>query len=189
MEHPKTYQALALSESGLSCFDERDFRFTVMHDFGAKQASDIVPFVNIRPRWGHFTFNPWHVLSRELGIEKDESAPVIFTWSNGKLTGHFALRNRKVKKLDLAYVHFFKRDINAQTCGLKNDGSVYIVEPRGVREFRRGTNFSYWDICWMDRPRIRIRYFVQRLNWQTIKNKVAHRRRKRVDDLVYWPDC
>ena len=190
LEHPKTYQALALSESGLSCFDERDFRFTVMHDFGAKQASEIVPYIHLYPRWGHFTFNVCFAACRELGIGKEESVPVIFTWCRGKLTGHFAMNDHTVKKLDLAYVHFFKRDIRAWTGELKNDGTVYLIEPGGIKMVNRSQDFSYRDVRWIDRARgINVKYFWDRLTWRTIKNKLYHKQQKSKDTLIYWPGC
>lgn len=199
LNHPKTVEALRKSGHGLSCFDERDFRFTVMHDFGARQASEIVPYIHVYPRWGHFTFNVSHAACRELGIENDESVPVVFTWCKGRLTGHFAMYDHTVKNLDLAYVHFFKRNIKALTEGLKRDGTVYLVAPNGITELKRLPEFSYWEIRRIDRPRLHWHYIWSRLTIATLVRKYKSLLRKfgrhsaaaqnQKDDIVFWPDC
>lgn len=169
-EHRKSHEAVALSEKGLSCYDERDFRFTVMHEYGAKQASEVVPYIHLYPRWGHFSFNVSKAASRLLGLGDDGSCPVVFTWKNGHLTGHFALPNHTVRQLDLAYVHFFKRNIRDRIGQLAQDGTEYLVAPTGVCP--HGGGLSWGRIRWINRPRMHWKYIYDRLNWKTIYGKL-----------------
>ena len=198
--HPCTRKAVAVDENGLSCYDERDFRFTVMHDYGAKQASEIVPYIHLYPRWGHFKFNVSKAASRLLGLGEDGSCPVVFTWQSGKLTGHFALPNHSVQTLDLAYVHFFKRNIGIKTDNLKTDGTVYLIKPCGVAKLcDPGASFeglSYAKILLLNFPRLHWKYIKDRLNLATAKRKLRRLfrglRKQKVqqnDTIVFHSDC
>ena len=198
--HPCTRKAVAADEKGLSCYDERDFRFTVMHDYGAKQASEVVPYIHLYPRWGHFKFNVSKAASRLLGLGEDGSCPVVFTWQNGKLTGHFALPNHSVQTLDLAYVHFFKRNICAKVDELKSDGSVYLIKPSGVVKLCEASDsfegISYVKILLLNFPRLHLKYIKDRLNLATAKRKLRRLFRmfckqkvQQDDTIVFHSDC
>lgn len=178
--HPRTKIAITSDESGnsqSSCFDERHFRFTVLHDYGAKQASEVVPYIHIYPRWGHFKFHVSYAAGELLGLPKDVSRPFVFTWRDGHLTGHFAMPDRTVKTLDLAYVHFFKRNIRDFTGGLKCDGTTYLIVPTGIvrcdKLTKQGGGVNYWQIIWLNRPRIHWKYIWDRLSWKVFKRKFA----------------
>ena len=196
MEHPCTRKAVAEDEYGLSCYDERDFRFTVMYDYGARQASEVVPYIHLYPRWGHFKFNVSHAASRTLGLRDDQDCPVIFTWQNGHLLGHFAQSGKAVRTLELAYVHFFKRNIGRSVDRLlptKQEG--YLIVPNGIRENEQGT-LGYWTIRWLNRPRIHWKYVFDRLNWATLKRKMVGlsktarmRKKDEYSRTVFHRDC
>lgn len=196
-DHPCTRKAIAADESGLSCYDERDFRFTVMHDYGAKQASEIVSYIHLYPRWGHFKFNVSKAASRILELGDDGSCPVVFTWKDGHLTGHFALPDHSVRTLDLAYVHFFKRNIRAKVDSLKNDGSVYMIQPSGIRKLHNEWHeLRYMQILLLNYPRLHWKYTIDRLNWQTMRRKfkqlfkrLSHKEDQDADSIVFNSDC
>ena len=194
LKHRCTHAAVAIGEKGLPCYDERDFRFTVMHEYGARQASEIVPYIHLYPRWGHFSFNVSFAASRLLGLGNDGTCPVLFTWSEGRLLGHFVAHGG-VKSLELAYVHFFKRNIRNRTGRLLDDGTKYLIEPTGVRRWDGG-ELTRMKILWINRPRMHWRYIYDRLNWKTVQRKLKvfyrmwlSRPRQNVEEIIYHSGC
>ena len=178
--HQCTKQALALEieeRDRLPCYDEVDFPLKVMNDYGARQESDIIPFVHLNPRCGHFKLDGCMSTRRLLDLNDGETCPLVLTWCNGSLKGYFALSNKTVRVLDLAYVHFFKRDIKDKIGRLENDGTEYLILPGGIDKVGNGNAFNmreYWNIRMLDFPRIHWQYFIKRLNWSTFKRKIGN---------------
>ena len=172
--HPCSRTALSPNE-GLPCYDEVDFPLTVMRDYGAKQERDVIPFVHLNPRCGHFLLDGCDATTRLLGIGNREPCPLVLTWCDGHLKGYFALPNRTVRSLELAYVHFFKRDIKEKIGRLTNDGTEYLILPEGVVKSADRKIYhrrDYWGIRLLDYPRIHWQYFLKRMNWNTFKRKI-----------------
>ncbi len=176
-DHQCTRNAIAAELDGprLPCYDEVDFPFTVMKDYGAKLENDIIPFVHLNPRCGHFKLDGCVATTRLLGLGEGEPCPLVLTWCDGHLKGYFALPNRTVHSLELAYVHFFKRDIKEKIGRLANDGTEYLILPEGIVKSADRKIYhrrDYWGIRLLDYPRIHWQYFLKRMNWNTFKRKM-----------------
>lgn len=169
LNHPLTRGAIS-AERTVPCYDELHFRFYVLREFGARQLPETeIPFVNVAPRAGHFTFDCSHALSKRLSLPNNRSVPFILTWYAGKLVGHFAMPDCSVKKVELAYAHFIKRDLH-DFVGRLERGCSYLVTPDGVVE-ASACDYTYEQILNLDRPRIHWKYYRDRLNFRTLKRK------------------
>jgi len=176
------------------CFDEEDFRFTVLYEYGAKQASEMLPFIHLNPRRGHFWFRNSIPCNRILGWRKKGSPPFVMTWQNGDLTGWFAVPGMGVKTLKLAYVHFFKRDIRTNVKRLER-GITYLITPKGIDVYTGKYPLTYWRIRWLNRPRIHWKYMMSRLTLTVFKRKICSLvdfllfKRKKCYSIVRSEDC
>lgn len=166
--HPTIRQAIDLSMNGLPCVDEVAYPNVVLADYGAKQA-DVFPFVNLYCRHGHFSLRETSALNKVLEIEEGVDPSCIFTWKNGELVGHFAMSNGLVKRVNLAYVHFFRREMRPFVERF-DDGVCYLIMPNKIIRYD-GDVIDWRKIRWLDHYQIHWRYFMKRLNARFLYRK------------------
>lgn len=173
LEHPLTRKAVALNETGLPCFDEEAFSSEILPEFRAKQFNSI-PFVNTACRYGNYLLDDTLELFRVLEIDQSvkRGFPFVATWSDGKMCAYFAMPNKSVRKIEIAYFHFFRRELIPNICHLVL-GKTYLIRPNEIVEYD-GHDLSWPEIKRMDKFRMHWKYFMQRLNWQTVSAKIRN---------------
>ena len=170
--HPSAIKGMT-GEDNSGCIDEEELRFNILPEIGAKQFND-VPYANFYPRYGHFCIQDALPLANELGFKENPipglPIPCVFTWRDGRLMGWFAMADGRVVAVECVYIHFFKRDLD-DGVGRLLPGRSYLVAPNFITEYD-GHSLCWNEICKLDVPRIHWRYFINRLNWKTIKRKL-----------------
>jgi len=169
VKHPLCRKAIALGEPGLPCFDELAIPEIILPEFGANQNNGI-PFINTACRPGHFVLDDVMALSRHLGVSGDVSVPFVATWHGGKMFGHFAMPDGLVRRIEVAYFHFFRRDMVPKTARLLPDRH-YLIVPNCITEYD-GHEVSNAEIVKLDRPRVHWAYWRKRMRLGKIVAKV-----------------
>ena len=160
-EHTLTHKAISIDECGLPCYDEVGVPEVILPELGARQHNGI-PFVNTACRPGHFVLDDVAALQSKLGLEGNGSLPFIATWHNGKMVCHFALPTREVRRIEIAYFHFFRREM-CPVAERLTSGHHYLIVPNEIREYD-GHELSYGEIRHLDRFRIHWQYWRNRVN-------------------------
>lgn len=168
LEHPLTRKAIAYDSNGLPCFDEVGLRNVVLPSLGAKQAN-FIPFINTACRLGNF--KPFDTEALSAAINGEE-CKFVATINNGRMFGHFALSNGVVKTVEVAYFHFFRREVAPLVNRLSNV-KHYLIIPNKIMEYD-GSDLTYDDIMRYDRFRVHWKYFIKRLNYKTCKQKLIN---------------
>lgn len=167
ISHGAMKQAVALSSSGLPCFDEVGFSKDVLHPKGEVVALGL-PFVNLYCRAGSFVAYDTEALCRALGVAGPGiKYPFVMTWVNGVLKAHFAIRG-EVRDIELLYVHFFKREMRC--IDYNSNQSAYLIKPNQILPYN-GHGLSVYEILWLDRPRVHWKYFFKRMTLDKLLQK------------------
>lgn len=169
VKHPLCHQAIAADEKGLPCFDEVAIPEVILPSFGARQMNGI-PFINTACRQGHFVLDDTTALFNKLGVESNAKNPFVVTWFNGKMIGHFAMPSGLVEKVEVAYFHFFRRDMVAEVSRLLPN-KHYLIVPNRIAEYD-GHELSYEEITQLDCPRIHWAYWRKRMTISKILKKI-----------------
>lgn len=169
--HPLTKVAICEEGSGLPCFDEVAIPEVILPEFGAKQDNSI-PFVNTACRFGNYVLDDTDALYPLLGINNGESLPFVVTWRDGKMVGHFAMRSGVVCRIELAYFHFFRRDLIMDGMSRLLPNKDYAIVPNKIYEYD-GHMFEHDEICRLDRYRIHWAYWRKRMKLKKILQKLG----------------
>lgn len=169
--HKLMQQAIDADKPSLPVVEEEAFPLVAMKEYEGKVNNDI-PFVQAHPRLGHFKLIDTYGANKALGIGLGpyDSVPYLATLRKGRLEGWFLMDDGIVKRLDLAYIHFFKREI-APKCSRLNKEKDYLIVPNVIEEYD-GHDLSIGEVRRYCRPKFNWPYFKDRLNWVTISKKI-----------------
>lgn len=173
MRHRLTKMALASSGPGISCFDETAFPTLILPEYGGKQC-DTIPFINTACRCGNYVLDETDALFSILSkAQRDRfNLPFVATWERGKMYANFALPNDDgVRKIEVAYFHFFRRALNAKISRLEK-GKTYLIRPNEIIQYDSDA-LRWKDIRYFDKFRIHWEYYKKRLNLKIIASKLA----------------
>lgn len=171
MQHPMIVQAYSESQPALTCFDEIGYPNTVLKDVGATMVDDI-PFMQPDVHWGHYKTCATHALWRELGVTSRAHTPCVFSWCDGDLVGHFAMQDGCVKRVKLAYMHFFRRPLSCDTVARLGGGISYMIIPNEIVAYD-GHAIQWDEIVKLDRMRINWKFVRDRMNVKWFCYKTA----------------
>lgn len=160
-------------ENGSGCLDEEEFRYEILPQLKARQQND-VPFAHFYCRYGHFRVHAAEALCKRLGMVEETrppAVPCVFTWQGAHLNGWFAMSDKSVKKVECVYIHFFRRDMCPCVATFEKD-KAYLIIPNKIIEFD-GHNLTWCEIARLDRPRIHWNYFIRRMTFKRIIDKLT----------------
>lgn len=155
----KTFKGCIENAEGVNLFDE--VGINKIFDYLGLKICKSIPFADLKIRSANFK-----CLHNIFPSETNRLQ--IFRWSDNNGLERIYLTKKQIKKESIAYVHFLKRPMNVARNNFEHS---YLIVPNA---FIKDEPITIPNIKKYTRRKIYWSYWLQRLNYTFIKNKIKY---------------